>query len=149
MNPDLAQDAELERLCRERVELEERQERAHEEVVALRRQICQNEVEAAEERAEADRHIKAVQKRLRAAEHEAQEAAKELKVDVSVDLNEILQDDSGIDELLFGEINFPQLLSDFDHEDSPTISIPIFSTSFKYCYQCCFSIGKCCFLCRF
>ena len=117
MNPDLARDAELERLRRERVELEERQERAHEEVVALRRRIRQNEVEAAEERAEADRHIKAVQERLREAEQQAEEAAKELQVDVSVDPNAILQDDSGIDELLFGEINFPQLLSDFDHEE--------------------------------
>ena len=117
LNPNLARDAELERLRRERVELEERQERAHEEVVALRRRIRQNEVEAAEERAEADRHIKAVQERLREAEQQAEEAAKELQVDVSVDPNVILHDDSGIDELLFGEINFPQLLSDFDHEE--------------------------------
>ena len=117
LDPDLARDAELERLRRERVELEERQERAHEEVVALRRRLRQNEVEASEERAEADRHIKAVQERLREAEREAEEAAKELQVDVSVDPNVILHDDSGIDELLFGEINFPQLLSDFDHEE--------------------------------
>ena len=117
MDPNLARDAELERLRRERVELEERQERAHEEVVALRRRLRQNEVEASEERAEADRHIKAVQERLREAEREAEEAAKELQVDVSVDPNVILHDDSGIDELLFGDINFPQLMSDFDHEE--------------------------------
>ena len=117
MDPNLARDAELERLRRERVELEERQERAHEEVVALRRRLRQNEVEASEERAEADRHIKAVQERLREAEREAEEAAKELQVDVSVDPNVILHDDSGIDELLFEKINFPQLMSDFDHEE--------------------------------
>ena len=116
-NPDRAREVELERLRRERTELAEQKERADQEIEALRRRIRQNEVEAAEERAEADRHIKAVQEKLREAEHEAQEAAKELNVEVAVDPDAVGLDDSGIDELLFGEINFPQLLNDFDHEE--------------------------------
>ena len=116
-NPDRAREVKLERLRRERTELAEQKERADQEIEALRRRIRQNEVEAAEERAEADRHIKAVQEKLREAEHEAQEAAKELNVEVAVDPDAVGLDDSGIDELLFGEINFPQLLNDFDHEE--------------------------------
>ena len=80
MNPDLARDAELERLRRERVEMDERTQRAHEELVALRRRVRQNEEEAAQERVQAQQDLKEVRDRLLAAEEEAEKAAKESEI---------------------------------------------------------------------
>ena len=117
MDPDLARDAELERLRRERVEMDERTQRAHEELVALRRRVRQNEEEAAQDRVQAEKDLKEVRDRLLAAEEEAEKAAKESEINVSVDPALVAQDDSGIDDDLFADIIIPHLFDEFDHEE--------------------------------
>ena len=117
MNPDLARDAELERLRRERVEMDERTQRAHEELVALRRRVRQNEEEAAQDRVQAEKDLKEVRDRLLAAQEEAEKAAKESEINVSVDPALVAQDDSGIDDDLFADIIIPHLFDEFDHEE--------------------------------
>ena len=117
MDPDLARDAELERLRRERVEMDERTQRAHEELVALRRRVRQNEEEAAQERVQAQQDLKEVRDRLLAAQEEAEKAAKESEINVSVDPALVAQDDSGIDDDLFADIIIPHLFDEFDHEE--------------------------------
>ena len=117
MDPDLARDAELERLRRERVEMDERTQRAHEELVALRRRVRQNEEEAAQDRVQAEKDLKEVRDRLLAAQEEAEKAAKESEINVSVDPALVAQDDSGIDDDLFADIIIPHLFDEFDHEE--------------------------------
>ena len=117
MDPDLARDAELERLRRERVEMDERTQRAHEELVALRRRVRQNEEEAAQDRVQAEKDLKEVRDRLLAAEEEAEKAAKESEINVSVDPALVAQDDSGIDDDLFADIIIPHLFDEYDHEE--------------------------------
>ena len=117
MDPDLARDAELERLRRERVEMDERTQRAHEELVALRRRVRQNEEEAAQDRVQAEKDLKEVRDRLLAAQEEAEKAAKESEINVSVDPAVVAQDDSGIDDDLFADIIIPHLFDEFDHEE--------------------------------
>ena len=117
MNPDLVRDAELERLRRERVEMDERTQRAHEELVALRRRVRQNEEEAAQDRVQAEKDLKEVRDRLLAAEEEAEKAAKESEINVSVDPALVAQDDSGIDDDLFADIIIPHLFDEYDHEE--------------------------------
>ena len=117
LDPDLARDAELERLRRERVEMDERTQRAHEELVALRRRVRQNEEEAAQDRVQAEKDLKEVRDRLLAAEEEAEKAAKESEINVSVDPALVAQDDSGIDDDLFADIIIPHLFDEFDHEE--------------------------------
>ena len=117
MDPDLARDAELERLRRERVEMDERTQRAHEELVALRRRVRQNEEEAAQDRVQAEKDLKEVRDRLLAAQEEAEKAAKESEINISVDPALVAQDDSGIDDDLFADIIIPHLFDEFDHEE--------------------------------
>ena len=117
MDPDLARDAELERLRRERVEMDERTQRAHEELVALRRRVRQNEEEAAQDRVQAEKDLKEVRDRLLAAQEEAEKAAKESEINVSVDPALVAQDDSGIDDDLFADIIIPHLFDEFDREE--------------------------------
>ena len=117
LDPDLARDAELERLRRERVEMDERTQRAHEELVALRRRVRQNEEEAAQDRVQAEKDLKEVRDRLLAAQEEAEKAAKESEINVSVDPALVAQDDSGIDDDLFADIIIPHLFDEFDHEE--------------------------------
>ena len=109
MDPDLARDAELERLRRERVEMDERTQRAHEELVALRRRV--------KDRVQAEKDLKEVRDRLLAAQEEAEKAAKESEINVSVDPALVAQDDSGIDDDLFADIIIPHLFDEFDHEE--------------------------------
>ena len=108
---------ELERLRRERSELEEQKDRAEEEARTLRRRLLQAEEEAARERAMAEANMKQVKERLMKMQEDAEKAAKESEVKVSVDPTLILDgDDSGTEDL-FADIDIPSLMEFFDHEE--------------------------------
>ena len=108
---------ELERLRRERSELEEQKERAEEEARSLRHRLLQAEEEAARERAQAEADMKQVRERLIKMQEEADKSAKDSEVNIAVDPKLVVDaDDSGTEDL-FADIDIPSLMEFFDHEE--------------------------------